>query len=41
MLPFLESLTGGDKKKLDAVVLKFVRKVKVPDGWEWTSRNQF
>ena len=44
MMPFLEDLTG-ERKKLEALVLKFVRKVKVPgpgQGWvEWTSRNQF
>jgi len=37
---FVKDLTGGDKKKMDALVLKFVRKVKGSEGstW-WTPRN--
>lgn len=39
MVLFLDDLVGGDKKKRDAMVLKFVRKVKEPDGsTAWTSR---
>ena len=39
MALFLDDLVGGDKKKRDAMVLKFVRKVKEADGSTvWTSR---
>ena len=39
MVLFLDDLVGGDKKKRDALVLKFVRKVKEPNGTTvWTSR---
>ncbi len=39
MVLFLDDLVGGDKKKRDAMVLKFVRKVKESDGSTvWTSR---
>ncbi|BGP49769.1 Ctf8p and Ctf18p associating protein [Rhodotorula kratochvilovae] len=36
---FVDDLTGGDKKKRDALVLKFVRKVKEKDTTWWTARN--
>ncbi|POY73435.1 hypothetical protein BMF94_3773 [Rhodotorula taiwanensis] len=36
---FVDDLTGGDKKKRDALVLKFVRKVKEKDVTFWTARN--
>ncbi|GAA5882581.1 hypothetical protein JCM3774_002730 [Rhodotorula dairenensis] len=36
---FVDDLTGGDKKKRDALVLKFVRKVKDRDATFWTARN--
>ncbi|GAA6054717.1 hypothetical protein JCM3770_000046 [Rhodotorula araucariae] len=36
---FVDDLTGGDKKKRDALVLKFVRKVKEKDATWWTARN--
>lgn len=40
MVLFLDDLVGGDKKKRDAMVLKFVRKVKENDGTTtWTARN--
>lgn len=42
MLQFLspDEISGGDVKKRDAVVLKFVRKVKEKDGsTTWTARN--
>ena len=42
MALFLDDLVGGDTKKRDALVLKFVRKVKDPsDGGAtlWTARN--
>lgn len=43
MIPFLDDLVAGEKKKRDAMVLKFVRKVK-GEGKEagvtwWTARN--
>ncbi|GAA5985868.1 hypothetical protein JCM11641_005327 [Rhodosporidiobolus odoratus] len=36
---FVDDLTGGDKKKRDALVLKFVRKVKEGATTWWTARN--
>jgi sister chromatid cohesion protein DCC1 len=36
---FIDDLTAGDKKKRDALVLKFVRKVKEKDETYWTPRN--
>lgn len=36
---YIDDLTGGDKKKRDALVLKFVRKVKDKDTTWWTARN--
>ena len=36
---YIDDLTGGDKKKRDALVLKFVRKVKDKDSTWWTARN--
>ncbi|GAA6044323.1 hypothetical protein JCM8097_004476 [Rhodosporidiobolus ruineniae] len=36
---FIDDLTGGDKKKRDAMVLKFVRKVKEGGVTWWTARN--
>ncbi|GAA6063798.1 hypothetical protein JCM10212_005961 [Sporobolomyces blumeae] len=36
---FIDDLTSGDKKKRDALVLKFVRKVKEKDETWWTPRN--
>ncbi|GAA5917553.1 hypothetical protein JCM6882_001730 [Rhodosporidiobolus microsporus] len=36
---FIDDLTGGDKKKRDALVLKFVRKVKEGSTTWWTARN--
>ncbi|GAA5933729.1 Dcc1p [Sporobolomyces koalae] len=36
---FIDDLTAGDKKKRDALVLKFVRKVKDKDQTWWTPRN--
>jgi sister chromatid cohesion protein DCC1 len=42
MLQFLgaDEIAGGDIKKRDATVLKFVRKVKEKDGsTTWTARN--
>lgn len=36
---FIDDLTAGDKKKRDALVLKFVRKVKEKDETFWTPRN--
>ncbi|BGP17897.1 Ctf8p and Ctf18p associating protein [Rhodosporidiobolus nylandii] len=36
---FIDDLTGGDKKKRDALVLKFVRKVKEGTVTWWTPRN--
>ncbi|GAA5833119.1 hypothetical protein JCM11251_006521 [Rhodosporidiobolus azoricus] len=36
---FIDDLTGGDKKKRDALVLKFVRKVKEGSVTWWTARN--
>ena len=36
---FVDDLTGGDKKKRDALVLKFVRKVKEKEVTYWTARN--
>ncbi|KAG0656209.1 hypothetical protein C6P46_000365 [Rhodotorula mucilaginosa] len=36
---FVDDLTGGDKKKRDALVLKFVRKVKEREVVYWTARN--
>lgn len=40
MVLFLDDLVGGDKKKRDAMVLKFVRKFKENDGsMSWTARN--
>ncbi|GAA5941557.1 hypothetical protein JCM3775_005109 [Rhodotorula graminis] len=36
---YIDDLTGGDKKKRDALVLKFVRKVKDKDATWWTARN--
>ncbi|KAK4049892.1 Ctf8p and Ctf18p associating protein [Microbotryomycetes sp. JL221] len=43
MILFLKDLTTGDKKKLDGLILKFVRKVKATDkeggGTVWTARN--
>ncbi|GAA5990274.1 hypothetical protein JCM10908_005905 [Rhodotorula pacifica] len=36
---FVDDLTGGDKKKRDALVLKFVRKVKEREVTYWTARN--
>jgi sister chromatid cohesion protein DCC1 len=36
---FIDDLTAGDKKKRDALVLKFVRKVKEKDETWWTPRN--
>lgn len=39
MALFVDDLTGGDRKKRDALVLKFVRKVKDRDATFWTARN--
>lgn len=40
MVRFLDDLVGGEKKKREAMVLKFVRKVKEADGTMiWTPRN--
>lgn len=39
MSVYIDDLTGGDKKKRDALVLKFVRKVKDKDTTWWTARN--
>lgn len=40
MITFLDDLVGGERKKREAMVLKFVRKVKEPDGRTiWTPRN--
>ncbi|GAA5878048.1 hypothetical protein JCM8547_005605 [Rhodosporidiobolus lusitaniae] len=39
MLLFVDDLTGGDKKKRDALVLKFVRKVKEKGETWWSARN--
>lgn len=40
MVRFLDDLVGGEKKKREAMVLKFVRKVKENDGTMiWTARN--
>ena len=40
MSVFIDDLTAGDKKKRDALVLKFVRKVKDTDATTfWTPRN--
>ncbi|BGP26013.1 sister chromatid cohesion protein [Rhodotorula toruloides] len=36
---FIDDLTGGDKKKRDALVLKFVRKVRDKETTWWTARN--
>ncbi|KAJ8294017.1 Sister chromatid cohesion protein dcc1 [Rhodotorula toruloides] len=36
---FIDDLTGGDKKKRDALVLKFVRKVREKETVWWTARN--
>ncbi|GJN90441.1 hypothetical protein Rhopal_003452-T1 [Rhodotorula paludigena] len=36
---FIDDLTGGDKKKRDALVLKFVRKVRERETTWWTPRN--
>lgn len=42
---FVKDLTGDDKKKMDSLVLKFVRKVKEGNSSEgggvtwWTPRN--
>ncbi|GAA6023903.1 hypothetical protein JCM10207_009268 [Rhodosporidiobolus poonsookiae] len=36
---FVDDLTGGDKKRRDALVLKFVRKVKEGQVTWWTARN--
>lgn len=39
MMLFIDDLTGGDKKKRDALVLKFVRKVREKEVVFWTARN--
>ena len=40
MTHFINDLVGGDRKKREAMVLKFVRKVKESDGSNvWTARN--
>lgn len=35
----MDDLVGGEKKKREAMVLKFVRKVKEGEGMVWTARN--
>ncbi|KAI5478006.1 hypothetical protein MNV49_005698 [Pseudohyphozyma bogoriensis] len=40
MIRFIDDLVGGEKKKRDGLVLKFVRKVKEADGrTTWAARN--
>lgn len=39
MTSFINDLVGNDKKKREAMVLKFVRKVKEKDINYWTARN--
>lgn len=39
MTEFINDLVGGEKKKREAMVLKFVRKVKEDGRTLWTARN--
>lgn len=39
MVKFVDDLVGGERKKREAMVLKFVRKVKEGERVVWTARN--